>query len=380
MNIRAAPRPPGTAREGDEVMSAMNCTPVCKAARRAGLSLCALAALLPAFAAPRAAERPLEDADVARWLPRLRAEAAAFSRRVREGTEASAAIESRIAELKQLYDDMASGKQDVLGWIRERTGHAAAPKGAVYSPECSRALTMEGGAPTAAFAFGKESPYRELLRRAAAGDEAARDAFHARRGEEETRERSAEEQAVRDFTAGLVSFYRERGFVDFDGPVLSILTTILVAPDRSVTVRISEANYRCGLLPGVLLPSCASLPTGPLLEIVWSGEDEADGASAAETAAGGAPGAPRFEADARGDARDDAEYERVKDALLLARIDADKLEQFEIPIPPDAPPEAKAELAAFAAELAVRKANALLYKRREAELAPVLEALLQLSE
>jgi len=42
--------------------------------------------------------------------------------------------------------------------------------------------------------------------------------------------------------------------------------------------------------------------------------------------------------------------------------------------------EAKAELAAFAAELAVRKANALLYKRREAELAPVLEALLQLSE
>ncbi len=80
----------------------------------------------------------------------------------------------------------------MLAWLRAQSEYVLIPDGAVYSPECSRAVTGEGAAPTAAFTFGKESPYRDLLRRAASGDEAARDEFNNRRADEEARERTAE--------------------------------------------------------------------------------------------------------------------------------------------------------------------------------------------
>jgi hypothetical protein len=359
------------AGDNNEEMVAMKLLDLSKTSRRRWLAAGCFALVAMSFATAYAIERPLTDADVARYLPRLRAEAAAFTKNVREGREVTAAIVSRSEENEKLYTDIASGKVDVLEWLRAQSEYVLIPEGTLYSAECSRAVTGEGAVPTAVFTFGKESPYRDLLRRAASGDEGALAEFNTRRGEEEARKRTTEEQATHDFVAGTIAFYRGRGFVDAEGSMLSIFITALVAPDRRVNVTVSEANYYCGLLPRDTPPACSSLPTGPLLEISLAGESGADAAGAAANDTLAADTAKE---------KPDPEYVRVKEALLLARIDADNLSQLEIEIPPDAPAEAKAAIASVAAEFAVRKANVLMYKRHEVELAPILDALLELSE
>jgi hypothetical protein len=339
--------------------------------------LLALIAWSTAFASARAAERPLTDADIERWLPRLRAEAAAFTKSVREARETSSVIASRAAEQEKLYADIESGKTDPLAWLRAHTRHAVVPDRAVYNAACSRAITMEGVPVTAVFTFNMESPYRDLLRRAAAGDAAAVDEFNTRRGEEEIGERSAEAQATRKFITGILLFYYNRGFVDAQVLDRPVTVNFLVSPDSSVAVTIWEENAYSGLLPRNIIRTCSALPTGPLIEITYEvkrGVDEAGGAAAAQAGAGEAG------AGSTAGEKSDPDYERVKEALFLARMDAANPSALEFEIPADAPAEAKAELAALAAEFAVRKANVIVYKRHEAELAPVFKALFQLSE
>jgi len=350
-------------------------------------------------AAAQEAARPVTDADVARWLPRLRAEAAAFTKAVGEGRETIAATTSEMERREALLAGMASGKTDIAAWLRSNTAQAFIPPGAAYRAVCSRALTEESLSPVALFTFGKESPYRDLLRRAASGDEAARDELYRLRGEEERGGRRSDKQAINDFVRGIESLYRNRGYVDAEGPQLSVMTRVLLSPDRNVTVYISEANYYCGLLPRGVPSPCSELPTGPILEIKYTGDllhpspegahaGKPGGAAPAKTpgvapGAGKTPPAAGEAAAAKAPAPEEApdpEYERVKEALLLARIDADNPSALEIEIPADAPAEAKAELGALAAGLAVRKANVRVYKRHEAELGPLLEALCQLSE
>jgi hypothetical protein len=322
------------------------------------------------FATAQAAERRLTDADIARYLPRLKAEAAAFTKSVSETREASAAIASKMAEQEKLYDDIASGKTDVLTWLRAHTNQALVPAGAVYSAECSRAITMEGVPVTAIFGFNRESPYRDLLRRAAAGDQAAADEFFTRRGEEETGKRSAAAQATQDFVAGILSFYYDHGFVDAEVLDRPVIVNFLVAPDSSVSVTVWEQNAYSGLLPRNIIPECSALPTGPIIEIEFKGASAGEGAglpAGGESASGAAA------------EKQDPDYEAVKEALFLAYTDAENPSAIEVEIPPDAPPEVKAKMAEIAAMFEVRKANMTLYKRHEAELAPILKAFLQTS-
>lgn len=317
-----------------------------------------------------ALERPLTDKNIERWLPRLRAEAAAFTKQVSEAREGTAAIISTVEEREKLLADMASGKTDIAAWMRSQTDYALVPAGAVYCDKCSQALVYESGA--AVFTFEKESPYRELLRRTATGDEAAHDEFNIRRSEEEVKGRTATQQAMNDFVAGIAAFYFDHGFVEGKGANNDpIFVRSLHAPDERVSVAIWEANPYCGLMPGNIIPPCAALPTGPLIEISLAGESGADAALA--------PANDTLAADTA-EEKPDPDYERVRNALLLARMDADDPSALEFDIPPDAPPEVKAKIASIAAEFAPRKANVLMYKRHEAELAPILDALLELSE
>jgi len=346
--------------------------------RRRSVIIGCFALVAMSFATAHAIERPLTDADVARYLPRLRAEAAAFTKTVSEAREGSAAIISTVEKREKLLADMASGKTDIAAWMRSQTDYALVPAGAVYCDKCSQALVYESGA--AVFTFEKESPYRELLRRTATGDEAAHDEFNIRRGEEEVKGRTATQQAMNDFVAGIAAFYFDHGFVEGKGPNNDpIFVRSLYAPDERVSVAIWEANPYCGLLPGNIIPPCAALPTGPFIEIKFEGEMVAlpaalAGKESTGVSVAGSAGAPAAEETA------DPDYERVRNALLLARMDADNPSALEFDIPPDAPPEAKAEIAKIAAEFAPRKANVLVYKRHEAELAPILDALLELSE
>jgi hypothetical protein len=358
------------AGDNNEEMVAMKLLDLSKASRMRWLAAGCFALVAMSFATAHAIERPLTDADVKRCLPRLRAEAAAFTKTVSEAREGSAAMISAIEERAKFQADLLEGKKDVLEWLRAQSEYVLIPDGAVYSAECSRAITGERGGPTAVFTFKKESPYRDLLRRAALGHEAARDEFNNLRGGEETGERSAAAQAMHDFVAGTLSFYRDRGFVEIEAN-RPITVTFLGSPDGRVSVTIWEANAYCGLLPLPNPHACSALPTGPLVEISLAIESGADttGAAANDTLA----------ADTAKE-KPDPEYERVKEALLLARMDADNPSALEFDIPPDAPPEVKAELSTIAAEFAVRRANILMYKRHEAELAPILDALLELSE
>jgi hypothetical protein len=351
-------------------MIAMRFSRPSKALRVRWLAIGCFALVAMSFATAHAIERPLTDADIARWLPRLRAEAAAFTKTVTEAREATAAIISTVEEKEKFQADLLEGRKDILEWLRGQSDQVLIPDGAVYSAECSRAITGERAGPTAVFTFGKESPYRDLLRRAASGDDAARDQFNTRRGEEETGKRSAAAQAMHDFVAGMLSFYRARGFVVIEGNH-PITVTFLGSPDGRVSVTIWEANAYCGLLPLPNPHACSALPTGPLVEISLAIESGADTTGAAGEESTGAPAAEETA---------DPEYERVRNALLLARMDADNPSALEFDIPPDAPPEVKAEIASIAAEFAPRKANVLVYKRHEAELAPILDALLELSE
>jgi hypothetical protein len=329
--------------------------------RRRWFKVGCFALFASSLACVHAAERPLTDADVTRYLPRLREEASAFTKEVREARETSAAIDSAIAERMALYDDMVSGKTDIAAWMRAQTEYAMVPAKAVYKPECSRWVTAQGAVPSAVFTFGKESTYRDLMRRAASGDEAARDEVSRRRGEEEMGKRSAAGKAMLDFVAGIVSFYRDHGFVEYHPEWQTINDTLFMSPDERVSVWICEWNPYCGLLPYEVPPVCSSLPTGPILELNYIRETPSE-----------------FEVlqSAAAEEKPDPEYERVKEALILAKMDAADPSQLEVEIPPDAPPEAKKELREYASLFAVRKANLAVYKRHEAALAPILEALL----
>jgi hypothetical protein len=356
---------------------------------RVAAGLVAVFVSLFALAPAHADEQPLTDADIERHLPRLKAEAAAFTRQVREGRETAAAVGSALEEREKLLADMSSGKTNILEWMRSHAEPVPVSAGAVYSAECSRAVTAETRTPAAVFTFGKESPYRDLLRRAAAGDDAARDAFHARRGEEEMGERSAAGRETRAFVDGIVTSYHDHGFLDSEGPVISILTTVLLSPDRSVTALVSEANPYCGLLPRGVPPACSALPTGPVVELQFQGDvllppsqlkssQKADVQTDTGSGAAGQGTGPAVEPG--GGWKADPDYERVKEALILARTDAANPSAFEFEIPPDAPAEVRAEMASTAAEFAVRKANAAVYQRHQAVLEPILRAFLQLSE
>lgn len=313
-----------------------------------------------AFTSVGASERPITDADVERYLPRLRAEAAAMESAMRKGLEASAAIQSAIEEKAKLYDDIASGKTDVLGWIRQHTKYALIPAGAVYNAECSRSATGESAIPTAVFTFGKESPYRDLLRRATKGDSEALSEYQLRRGEEEVGMRSAAAQATYDLVAKTISFYKDHKFVETEDINRPVIVTWLASPDRSVLVSIYDVNPYAGVLPRSTPPTCSALPTGPMVEIEFTGGPEEEGAEVAAT-----------------EELPDPEYERLKEALILAQIDAADPSVLKIEIPSDAPSEVKAELEALQAEYAVRIANVAVYRRHEAVLAPILESLMR---
>lgn len=339
-----------------------------KSSRAWWLKVGCFALVASAFATAHALERPLTEADITRHLPRLRAEAAAFTKTVSEGLKVTAAIQSYTEAGQKFWGDIDSGKTDVLAWMRAHADHVLVPTGAVYGADCSRVESGNLGKPTAVFTFGKESPYRDLLRRAASGDDAARAEFQTRRGEEETGKRSAAAQATHDFIAGILSFYRDLGFTAAEGD-RPITATFLQAPDGCVSAAIWEVNPFAGQLPLPTPSECSSLPTGPLVEITFEGETVATPAAIA--------GAPAAEEKPAAGENPDPEYERVKDALFLAQVDAADPSALEFEIPSDAPPELKANLAALAAEFAVRKSNLIIYKLHEAELAPLLEALTQ---
>ncbi len=308
----------------------------------------------------RAAERPLTDADIQRYLPRLRADAAAMESAMRRGLEVSAEIQTKAEEIESFYGDIESGKTDVLAWIRQHTEYALIPPGVVYKADCSRTLTLDSMIPTAVFTFGKESPYRDLLRRATTGDEEALAEYQRLRGEEETGARPAVAQAIHDLVTKTVSFYMDHDFVEPESMNRPVSVTWLVPPDPRVFVSVWDVNPYAGLLPRNTLVACASLPTGPMIAIELRAVSNDETPIIAE-----AEGLP------------DPEYERVKEALIMAKIDAADTSALTIEIPPDAPPEVKAELAAVQAEYAVRLANVALYRRHEAVLAPILESFLR---
>lgn len=342
--------------------------------RQEACCLALLASLLAAAPAP-GDDRPLTDADVARWLPRLRAEAAAFTKTVHEARASSEKMLTAMNAREALRADLISGRVDISEWLRTNVPETFIPQGAVYCAKCSQETTAEGGPLTAIFTFQKESQSRDLLRRAASGDEGARDELYARRGDEEQGKRSGKEKRASDFTAEIASQYRSRGYVACEGPPLSILTTCLRSPGKNVSVMISEVNYYCGLLPRPAAPSCVALPTGPMLQISFEGDllhpsAPLDAGQGAATQASG---------EAAAEAKPDPEHERVRDALLLARTDAENPSAIEVEIPPDSPPEVKAELAKISALYAARRANVLVYKRHKSVLATLLEALTQLS-
>ncbi|MCU0253510.1 MAG: hypothetical protein MUE47_03120 [Acidobacteria bacterium] len=281
-----------------------------------------------------------------------------------EARETHAELVSAVEGREALLADMASGKTNISTWLRARTDEALVPPGAIFSEQCSRALTEHAHSPTAVYTFQKESPYRDLLRRAASGDAAARDEFYRRRGADGLSERSAAGTEIRDLVATTETFFRNHGFVDSGGPAVSIVVTILLSPTRSVVASISEVNSYCGLLPRDVPLACSTLPTGPLVEIAFSGDllqlpmrDDAG------TTVAGAEEA-------------DPEYERVRNALVQARADAADPATIEFVVPPDAPAEVEASLNELAAEFATRRANVLLFRKYEAVLAPLLDALL----
>jgi hypothetical protein len=313
-----------------------------------------------AFASMRTTERPITDADVERYLPRLRADADAMESAIQKSMEVSAAIESKVARDEEFFADIESGKTDVLEWIRQQTEYALIPPGAVYSAECSRTVTGDSAVPTAIFTLGKESPYRDLLRRATAGDSEALAKYQRLRGEEEIGERNPAAQANNDLVAKTVSFYKDHEFVEPESMDRPGIVTWLVPPDPSVLVSVWDVNPYAGVLPRNILPTCSALPTGPTIEIEIRTVPEEEAPIAAEA-----------------EGLSDPEYERVKVALIMARIDAADTSALTIEIPPDAPPAVKAELAAMQAEYAVRLANVAVYRRHEAVLAPILEKFLR---
>jgi hypothetical protein len=322
---------------------------------------CFVLPVLPSpFAVMRATERPITDAEVERYLPRLRADADAMESAMQKGMEAAAAIESKMAENEKFYADIESGKVDVLAWIRQHTEYALIPPGAVYSAECSRTVTGDSAVPTAVFTFEKESPYRDLLRRATAGDTEALAEYQRLRGKEEIGERNAAAQAIHDLVEKTIIFYRDHEFMEPESLNRPVIVTWLVPADQSVLVSVWDVNPYTGVLPRNILSTCSSLPTGPIIEIGLKTVPEGEATSTAEA-----------------EEMLDPEYERVKEALILALIDAADTSALTIEIPPDAPPAVKEKIAEVQAEYAVRIANVAVYRRHKAVLTPILEKFLR---
>jgi hypothetical protein len=300
----------------------------------------AFAAVVLATAA-RAEERRLTDADVRKALPVLRAEKAALA-------GAQAAFDREAAP-------PTSFSGDPLDRLRKRA-RVALPEGAVHQARCSRAASAAGG-PVALFTFGRSI---DCYHRA------WRDAFRSDRNPEAdmTEACRAEGDATMRFLDGVQAALVGKGFAaEEEGPAFRRLSSAdgtlraVLRPhnvydranrpdDHPLVLGIEGKNARESALA-----ACSAVESGPLLEI---------------RAAGGAPVAGGDAvADALRQAGLDAPaWEALKEALILARLDVER--------------GVLAAEEAAGGELRapeVRRANADVYRRHAAALAPLLDAL-----
>jgi hypothetical protein len=305
-----------------------------------------LAALVLATAA-RAEERRLTDADVRKALPILRAEGAALA-------GAQAAFDREAAP-------RTSFTGDPLEWLKKRA-RIALPKGAVYQARCSRAASGAGG-PVAIFTFGRAIDcYHRTWR----------EGFRSKRNPEAdmTEACRAEGEGTTRFLDGVQASLLGRGFVaDEEGPAFRKLSSgdgklRAVLHPHNVFDRANRPDDH-PLVLGIegkdaresALAACSAVDSGPLLEIRAAGGPAGIGEGAVAEAL-------------RQAGLDAREWEALKEAMLLARVD---VEQGVL---------AAEEAAAAALEggerppaLEVRRSNADMYRRHAAALAPLFDAL-----
>jgi len=107
----------------------------------------------------------LSDEEIVVVIPLLKTEMAGYENVVN-------AMSNEQDRRYQLFLDIKSGKTDPLDWLKQNSKHIIVPQGAIYEPDCSRAVSIKGweynqdpesvlkpsAVPTAIFSFGKEFP------------------------------------------------------------------------------------------------------------------------------------------------------------------------------------------------------------------------------
>jgi hypothetical protein len=293
----------------------------------------------------RAEERKLGEADIQKLIPVLRAEGAA------------------LAAGQTMADRMLAARSGISGdpleYFRSR-GKFDPLEGTRYVAPCSRAASA--GGPVAIFTFGRNIDcYHRTWR----------DYARTRKGSPDTMPAPcrAEGESTIKFLRQVQGMLEKRGFEvvmesDSSRELASAdrIFRILLYPyniyDRAnrledhPVINIEDEKAREGALA-----ACSNMPSGPILAL-FPGD-----AFFAGESSGGVEAALR-KAGLKAD-----EYEALKEALFLARVDVETsaLQAFEAAAGND-PAERQA--------LAVRRSNADLYRKRASELKPLLDMLI----
>jgi hypothetical protein len=311
--------------------------------RRFGLAIAlALAAASAGAAASQLFARPLADADIRKLIPLLAIDADIHDRALRDAERTAAADAARGRARQAVLARISSGSLDPLDWLRAQSPHAVAPSTGRYEAACSREWSAAQGDVGAVFTFGVQAPASWL---AVAGRPASRGAGAGRA----TRPRGLGPESIAQAAR---AFYANKGFepqgerAAFQWPFLS--------PDGLVVASVY------GLDPATGSPACAQLASGPT--IVLAPAPKAFGAEqAAPAGRGPAPGTLEDAVKEAGLA--DAEYQRLKFQVTMARRDARQ------------PRAAAGQEQRPAAEQAVRAQDVETYRRFARELDPLLDRL-----
>ena len=305
--------------------------------------------------------------------------------------ELTEAMETERDVLHALFNDIQSGKIDPLKWLRQRSKHIIAPPGAVYEPECSRAVSVRGwdspgmqdpelnikptARPTVIFSFGKDisAVNKHLL-----GNKITTESY-SRFRENPFNADDPSYKKIRTILEEARTFYMKNGFsanYSMDGYTVTFYPRDsegeLAGIVWQVNVELFDPSY-----PDVAR-RCGTHSMGPSIEI-RAGDALMERFSQGGRRATGDIGT-NFIKSLRKAGMTEDRYALIKTALVMARNDSENPEEPETPgeeFTPSTPEEKEtAELLAMMKENAkIRRHNMILYKKNRTDLDPLLDIL-----
>jgi len=328
----------------------------------------------------------LSDNEIKIIIPVLKAE-------IEGNKQLEKAMETKQDLAYQLFLDIRSGKTDPLEWLKQYSKNIIVPPGALYQPECSRAVSVKTGEsilaeepdfkpsaiPTAVFTFGIDFP---AINKHLLGDRLTNESYSTFANNPYDATNPSVDK-LRLFIKDMDSFYAKNGFgTDYSSweflPVATAFSFSHPEDEEHISgfVTIFDFTLLDPFYPDVI-KQCSANIMGPVMEIIASQEL----LTQVYTSPGFAlTGDDNIRKDLKDAGITEDQYALIKSSLINARRDSEYPDGIEVPsldfVPTTQEEKEMAELIAVMRENAIaRKNNITIYNKFKAELDPILDIL-----